>query len=345
MQKPKQTLLIILIASILLTFGITGIYFYHTYLAPNANTNNSKSLYIANDATFDMVMDSIQRHQIVRNKRTFLKVAHKKNYPKRIHSGHYTITKGMSNRQIINMLCFGWQTPVRLVFNSVRLPEDLAAKLAPQIELDSATIADALLNDSIAISYGFKRETFISMFVPNTYQVYWNTSAKSLLDRMKTEYDHFWNTARLAKAAKLGLTKVEVSILASIVMEETLAAHELPVMARVYLNRLNRHMPLQACPTVKFAMRQFDLHRILKQHVEFDSPYNTYQHLGFPPGPIRTPSIKAIDAVLNAPNNNYLYFCAKPDFSGTHNFSSTLTQHNRYAREYQRVLSKQGIYR
>lgn len=345
MFKNAKLLVAVVMALLVLVAGVFAYSYYKTYKDSNTSITENVSIYIKSGANLQMVLDSIDRYNIISDKGSFLKMVDKQGYADKIRSGHYVFTKGMSNQYMVNMLRLGWQKPVRVVYNSVRLPEHLAAKVASRIELDSVAIVNALLSDSVARHYGFTKETFMCMFIPNTYEVYWNTSLTDFLDRMRKEYDRFWTPDREAKAVKLGLTKVQVGILASIVQEETQNSSERPIIARVYMNRLNKKMAFQACPTVKFALRDFSLHRILKRHLEFNSPYNTYLYSGFPPGPICSPSIAALDDVLNAPQHSYLYFCARADFSGLHNFSTTFEQHNKYAKAYQEALSHQGIYR
>ena len=203
----------------------------------------------------------------------------------------------------------------------------------------------SLLEDStFCASYGFTCEDIKCMFIPNTYEVYWNVEAKDLFNRMKKEHTRFWNSDRIKKAESIKLTPAEVVILASIVEEETAATSELPLVAGLYINRLHRKIPLQADPTIKFAVGDFTLKRILFSHLKIDSPYNTYKHLGLPPGPLRSPSIKGIDAVLNYTKHRYLYMCAKEDFSGKHNFATTLSAHNRNAQRYRAELNRRKIY-
>ena len=211
--------------------------------------------------------------------------------------------------------------------------------------IDSIDIANLLTEKSILQEYNFTKQTLPALFIPNTYQVYWNISSKEFLNRMFKEYKRFWTEERQNKAKAIGLTPIEVSILASIVEEETNNKSEKPMVAGLYINRLKKGMPLQADPTVKFAWQDFTLRRITNKHLTIDSPYNTYKIIGLPPGPIRIPSPEGIDAVLNYSKHNYLYMCAKEDFSGTHNFASTLSEHNRNARKYWDALNKRKIYK
>lgn len=258
--------------------------------------------------------------------------------------GHYTLTKGMTFRGLIGRLRSGNQTPVKLTFNNIRTVERLAGAISKCIEADSLTMLGTLRNPDMLALYGFGKSDIISMFIPDTYQVYWTITPEELMARMNKEYERFWSArGRDDKRKKLNLSRKEVSTLASIVVEESKYAPEQPRIAGVYLNRLRKKMPLQADPTVKYALGDPSIKRILFKHLEVNSPYNTYKHTGLPPGPIYCPPISAIDAVLDYEKHNYLYFCAAPDLSGRHRFATTLTQHNANAREYAKALDKAGI--
>lgn len=261
----------------------------------------------------------------------------------RIHTGHYFIGGSESAVSVFKKFRNGLQEPVRLVVPSVRTVQQLSARLARQLMVDSATIASALRDSAVCARSGFTPETVLAMFIPNTYEVYWDMSVDGLMKRMGKEYDSFWNADRRRKADEAGLDQLQVSVLASIVDEETAVNDEKPVIAGLYINRLQRGMLLQADPTVKYAVGDFTLRRILNKHLSVDSPYNTYIYPGLPPAPIRIPTITAIDAVLNHDDNDYLYMCAKEDFSGRHNFASTLWQHNANAARYRRALNRRGI--
>ena len=264
-------------------------------------------------------------------------------YDSRVKPGNYILRPGDSMRDICLRLLSGNQTPVRLVVPSVRTLDRLASAVSKQLMTDSASIA-AILSDTLLIdSLGYTAETFPSLFLPNTYEVYWTMTPEQFIARMKKEHDRYWNAERRAKAKAQGITPEEVITLASIVDEETSKDEEKPLIAGLYLNRLHRGIPLQADPTVKFAHGKFDLRRILHAHLTIDSPYNTYKYAGLPPGPIRIPSMAAIESVLNPARHNYIYMCAKEDFSGYHNFASTLAQHNANARRYQQALNRKGI--
>jgi UPF0755 protein len=245
----------------------------------------------------------------------------------------------MSANRLINLLKSGSQTPIKLTFNNIRHIEELAVQASKYIEASEQDLLDQLLNPEIAEKYGFNKLNFISMFLPNTYEFYWNTSANQFLDRMKKEYDKFWNSERIEKAEKLELTPKEVSVLASIVQEETNKRDEMDIVAGLYLNRLERNMPLQADPTVRFAIGDFSIKRILYSHLEYESPYNTYIYSGLPPGPISMPEPITIDKVLNPKDHKYLFMCAKDDGSGYHAFARNSREHAQNARAYHRYLN------
>jgi UPF0755 protein len=266
------------------------------------------------------------------------------NKPGAVKPGRYELKSGMTNRQLINLLKSGRQSPLMLTFTNVRLRRELATKLSKQIDASPKQIDSLLSSPSYTRSLGFDTTTVLSMFIPNTYQLYWNTSAENLMQRMKKEYEKFWTPERDAAREKLGLTRVQVSTLASIVeAEQQQHADERPRIAAVYLNRLKRGMKLQADPTVVYANGDFGIKRVLNVHLQKDSPYNTYRVNGLPPGPIDLPSISSIDAVLHPEDNDYLYFCAKEDFTGYHAFATNETQHLVNARRYQAALTRAGI--
>lgn len=258
-------------------------------------------------------------------------------------TGHYVLREGDNVIDVYKMLSRGHQTPVKLVVRSVRTPELLAGRLAGQLMADSTEIMRCLSDSAVCASYGFEPHTVIAMFLENSYEVYWNMSVRGLFDRMKREYDAYWDDARRKKASSMGLTPIEVMTLASIVDEETAKTDEKPMVAGLYLNRLKRGMLLQADPTAKFASGNFSARRIYNSHLSIDSPYNTYIYPGLPPGPIRLPSRSGVESVLNYAVHDYIYMCAKEDFSGYHNFASTYSRHLANARKYRRELNHRGI--
>lgn len=259
-------------------------------------------------------------------------------------SGYYRFPAEIGNKHLIRRLQLGNETPINLSFtHAIRTPEQLAGLMGKKLLLDSVDV-QTRLNDRVYLSqFGMKPETAVCLFIPNTYEVYWTMTADQLFERMYKEYKRFWNEERLSKAENIGLSPVEVAILASIVASETNKKAEYPLIASLYLNRLRKGIALQACPTVIYAVGDFSMRRVLKRHLRIDSPYNTYTHRGLPPGPIRLARPDVIDAVLNAPKTDYLYMCANPDFSGTHVFSSSYAHHSATARQYQRELNNRRV--
>jgi UPF0755 protein len=334
------TLLLLIIIALFVAYQL-----YRAILKPNTWTKDKETafLYIPTGSDFEDLKENLYENGLVINRPTFEWLAKRKNLPTHVHPGKYTIRNNMSNDELINLLRSGKQTPVNLIFNNIRTKGEFAQKVSLEIEPDSADIIN-LINDSDYLSiFGFKPEIILTMFIPNTYQVYWNISSKELMDRMYAEYNTFWNVARRQKADALGLKPVEVSILASIVEKETNKDDEKPVIAGVYLNRLKSGWRLQADPTLVFALGDFSIKRVLNSHKVFDSPYNTYMYAGLPPGPICVPSIASIDAVLNKEDCNFLFFCARDDFSGYHVFATSNAQHEINAQKYQRALDNRNI--
>jgi UPF0755 protein len=251
----------------------------------------------------------------------------------------------MSNNKLVNMLRAGKQVPVKLVFNNIRLKEQFAGKIGKQIEADSIQLLSLLNDQQTAAKYNFTKENFLCMFIPNTYEMYWNTSPERFIEKMNRQYNEFWTNERKLVAEGIGLKPEEVIILAAIVEQETIKDDEKPTVAGVYINRLKKGMPLEADPTLKYALGDFSIQRILNKDKLVNSPYNTYLNTGLPPGPICMPSVSSINAVLNYQHHQYIFFCAKEDRSGYHNFARTLDQHMNNARAYQRALDKINIRR
>ncbi len=257
--------------------------------------------------------------------------------------GHYELREGMSVIEIVRMLKLGLQTPVRVTINNVKIPAHLAGKLARQIDADSVEILGALTSKELAREVGFDSLSLFSMFLPDTYEVYWTVEPADWVRRMRKEYDRFWTEERDQQRKRSGLSRLEVMTLASIVYEETRKADEMPRVAGVYINRLRKGMPLQADPTIKYAMQDFGLRRILHKHLKTPSPYNTYLNKGLPPSPICMPGREAIEAVLNFEKHDYLYFCARPTFDGYHNFAKSYSEHLKNARAYSAELNRRKI--
>ncbi len=253
--------------------------------------------------------------------------------------GAYKLVNEMTALQVARKLALHQQDPVRITFNNARLKEQVAGKMARPLMCDSVALLNAMLDPAFLAEANVDTANVSILFLPDTYEVYWNTAPQDLVRRMLREYNRFWTEKRQKQARELGLSPREISVLASIAEEETANRQERGVVARLYWNRLQKGMLLQADPTVKFAMGDFALKRILLKHLEVDSPYNTYRYAGLPPGPIRVVEKATIDTILNSRPNHYLYMCAKPDFSGRHNFAATLSEHLRNADAYHQALN------
>jgi UPF0755 protein len=340
---PKMGKYIIIVIAVALI--ITGLRAWQLFgYIFNENVQSDYVLYLHRGSDYETVLDSLVKNDVLYDLKGFKWVANKKDYPALVKHGRYLLRENMNSNEVVNMLRSGQQSPLKLTFNNIRFPEHLAKVVSGYIEPDSAALM-MVLSPEYAGNYGFDTDTYKAMFIPNTYEFYWTTTAREFADRMKREYDRFWNDQRRQKAEALGMTPVEVAILAAIVQEETVKEDEKPKVAGVYINRLRRSMLLQADPTVKFSVGDFTIQRVLFKHLEIDSPYNTYKYAGLPPGPITYPEISSIDAVLNFENHNYLYFCAKDDFSGYHSFARTLAEHNRNAERYRQALNNRRIFR
>lgn len=342
--KTQRIILSILCVIILLGAAAVGTAYYLFY-SPVFHPKATVYIYVDRDDTADSVYHKIDVAAGHPRMGGLKLLAQLKHYEKRIHTGRYAIRPEESAYQLMGRLQTGFQEAVNLTIGSERLISRLAGRMAQRLMVDSVEIMSYLTDTAVVRQLGYTAETLPSLFLPDTYQVYWNTSVERLIARMQREHTRFWNAEREAKAKELGMSKEEVATLASIVEEETNNRQEKPVVAGLYINRLKRGMLLQADPTVKFALQDFALRRITFDHLRTDSPYNTYIYPGLPPGPVRIPSKEGIDAVLNYTRHNYLYMCAKEDFSGTHNFASSLSQHTANARRYQQALNSRKIYR
>ena len=340
----KKFLFIILL--IIIIGGLIGAYLgYQAIYAPNVTTGEKKYtlLYIPTGADFETVKDSLYARNIIENEMYFEELAKLKNYPQNVKPGRYRIQNNMSSNELINLLRAGKQDPVNVTFNNVRTLDVLAGRVSDKIEADSAAIMELVTDEQFINKYGKNKETILSLFIPDTYEFYWNTDAEGFVNRMAEEYKNYWNNERTSKAENLKMTPEEVATLASIVEHETYKNDDKPKIAGVYLNRLEIGMPLQADPTLIWALGDFSIKRVLNVHKEIESPYNTYKNRGLPPGPIGIPSKSSIDAVLNYEDHDYLYFVAKADFSGYSDFSKTYDEHLRKARLYQQELNKRNI--
>lgn len=348
MKKRTAIRYILIIVGI--TILVAGVFLFEQYYRLEISNFEAKdgqqhSYHIYPGATIDSVMQLLEEDYDIAGESDFY--LHAKlltfNHPE---PGHYTFDAQIANQDIINRLKFGLQTPVNITWNNyVRTNQDLAAKVTKHLMLDSTQLVHLLDSNAYLAQYGFDKETVRCLFIPNTYQVYWNTTPDALFARMQREYNTFWNDSRKQKADSLGLTPIEVAIVASIVEGESHNKKEMPLIASLYLNRIHKGMLLQACPTVKYAVGDFKLKRILNRHLAIDSPYNTYKYPGLPPGPIRCPAPTTIDMVLNAPKTDYLFMCASPELNNTHIFSSTFGKHAAAAVQYRHTMDTMKINR
>ena len=339
----KHIKLIVALVLVILLIVASGIGAYRLIWATNFMPAKTVYIYIDERKDFDDLCAQLKDSAGCRRIESFKRLCALYGYPRAMRTGRYAVKAGMNNKALLDDLRRGHQVATRITFNNIRLKEDLARRLSDQLMFEKEELTRLLDDSAYCDSLGFTTETIPTLFIPNTYEVYWNISPQQLIRRMKREHDSFWTSDRLSKAKEIGLTPVEVSILASIVEEETAATDEYPIVAGLYLNRLRKGIPLQADPTVKFAVGDFSLRRILFEHLAVDSPYNTYKYKGLPPGPLRIPTIRGLEGVLNYTRHSYLYMCAKEDFSGRHNFAKTLAEHNRNASRYQAALNRRGI--
>ena len=353
MSKKKGSLFIKVILWLLfftLVAGATAAYIGYRWLYyPNVllGDERSKIIFIPTGSTYDDVLRILSENKILKNERSFTRLAELKKYKDKVKPGRYRVLNNISNNELINLLRSGMQEEVTVTFTNIRTKEQLVTRVCKRLEADSTELRELLDNSEyLKDNFGLKSETILTLFIPNTYQFNWNTSSKQFMQRMQTEYKKFWTAQRKQEAQAINLSQSQVSILASIIQsEQQQFPEERPVIAGLYLNRLRITMPLQSDPTVIYATGDFTINRVLDKDKEIDSPYNTYLHIGLTPGPIYIPEISSIDAVLNYQKNDYLYMCAKEDFSGKHNFARTLAEHNRNAQRYRSALNKGRIMR
>jgi UPF0755 protein len=321
---------------------------YQQVYQPNVTLKNAtdKYFYVHSDYGFDDVVHDLYEKGYIINRESFEFVSEKKSgFKNNIHSGRYLLKEGMNNNQLVDLFRSGETVPVKVTFNNVRTKEDLAGKISKNLECDSLEVLSLINSPEFVAKYGFNQKTILTLFLPNTYQFNWATTAEDAVKRMAGEYKKFWTAERKAKAKKLNLSQSEVAILASIVQaEQTVHADERPKVAGLYINRLRIGMALQSDPTLVYGLGDFTIRRVLNKHKDVNSRYNTYKYKGLPPGPINLPNIKSLDAVLNYESHNYIFMCAKEDFSGYHNFAKNYNQHLIYARKYQRELNRRKIY-
>ncbi|HRH54139.1 MAG TPA: endolytic transglycosylase MltG [Chitinophagales bacterium] len=345
--KRKTVIIVAVIIAFLGIIGVgSGYTVYLRVMVPNVAVQEDVSLYVKPTFNLDSILVQTQKLQLFKNEGSFEWWAKRQNLGNNLVAGRYVITPGMSNRAIVNLLMSGRQTPVNVTFNNIRTKADFAGRIGEQLIADSSDFVAYFDSSAYFSTLGLNKDNFMTIFIPNTYELYWNTDAEGFVKRMAKEHDNFWTPTRRDKAEKIGLTPEQVYILASIVYSENdKAADEAPRIAGVYMNRINKGMKLEADPTVKFAIGNFAIKRILFADLEIESPYNTYKHVGLPPGPIHMPPIAYIDAVLNYEHHEYIFMCANGDGSGYHLFAKTLAEHNRNRDIYIATLNKQGIRR
>ena len=342
MIKKKILIPLIVFSTILTT---SSVYIYQMLYSPNFLINQpSKTIIIEENTDFKKLTNLLIKDTILNDVLSFSFLSKLMEYRDNIRYGAYRIKSNMSNLEVISMLRSGNQTPISITFAYARKMDDLAGSLTKNIKLSKKEFLNHI-NQNIDNLFGFNENNIIGMFLPDTYEVYWDISSQKLIEKMYKEYNKFWDNERNEKLKKIGLNKKEVSVLASIVASETNKLDEADRIAGVYINRLRKNMLLQADPTLVYAANDYSIKRVLNKHKKIQSPYNTYINKGLPPGPIRLTPKNYIDAVLNYEEHKYLFFCAKDDFSGYHEFARTLTQHNKNARKFQRALNKRKIYR
>lgn len=345
-QSTGLTRKFIIALGIIILIGLSGtiIFYYLRYFGPNV-TDNEKYLYIRTGADYDEVYKKIRDEKIVKDTVTFNWAAHNMKYVGRVKPGRYRLTPGMSNRKFVNMLKAGNQEAVTLSFHNLRLKEQFAAFVGKNLEPDSAAIIHLLDSADFVKQYGFTTDNVYTTFLPDSYEIYWNTTPEKFFKRMYDQYEKFWTPERKQKAAALNLNPAQVSVLASIVDAEALHDDEMPTIAGLYLNRLKKGQKLQSDPTVIFAKKDFTIKRVLNRDLITNSPYNTYMYVGLPPGPIMMPSINAIKAVLDYKKSDYIYMCAKADGSGYHAFANNEAEHKANAHKFQQYLNERNIKR
>lgn len=341
----KILIVIVVLGAVVMSFIMWQIY-QIAFVENTAFENREAHIYIRTGSTFQDVATDLE--PLLKNIKSFEKLAYQKQYVDNIKSGHFIIQKGMTNNDIITILR-SKNIPVRVKFNNQERLENLAGVISKQIEADSLSLLQTMLDDNFLEETGLNKENALTLYIPNTYEFYWNTSAEGFRERMKSENERFWNENRKEKAKNINLTKEEVISLAAIVQKETAMVDERARVAGVYINRLKIGMLLQADPTIIYAIKKEEndfnqqIKRVLYSDLEIDSPYNTYKYPGIPPGPIAMPDISSIDAVLNPEKHDYLYFVADVEDFGYHKFSKTLAQHNVNKQAYIRWLNSQGL--
>lgn len=344
-MKKKSSVSTLFFLFILTSLFCLSYYIFFSDNIQDIPGEDQRILYIHTGESYPDVLDSLNSQNVLNNPYTFGWVAGLMGYAHRVHPGKYIVSRHCGNLMLIRRLRSGLQDAVKITFSNIEDKNELADKISAKLEAPEQDLLDLFKDPGLLDSLHLTEASFPTIFITNTYEFYWNTSARQFIGRMLKEYRKFWTEERLAKARALGLSPAEVSILASVIQKESNHYDEYPLIAGVYLNRLRKGMPLQADPTVLFAMHKIGLqHRVYSQDLKMESPYNTYLHRGLPPGPICLPEIKSIDLTLDAQKHNYMYFCAKPDFSGYHVFAATWEEHLQNARQYQKALNEHNIH-
>lgn len=341
-MKKKKILIIIILCVILLACIVGGV-FFKTFFAENVQ-NRETVVVVPPGADFEQVMDTLRKHEVLKSEASFKKTAEVLKY-KTIRIGKYDISACRTNLDLVRLLRRGQHYPVKFTFNNLRTVDQLVERVGHKFFFEPEELSALLHDGSYLQKFGLSDTTAVCLFIPNTYELYYDITAEDFLERMSGYYDQFWNNQRLRFADTIGLTPVQVATLASIVEEENMRPSEKAIIAGLYINRLNKGMLLQSDPTVKFAIGDFARKRILNADLQVDSPYNTYKYKGLPPGPIRIPEASTMDSVLHYRHHNYLYMCAKEDFSGYHNFTASAAEHARNAARYRAALNARNIKR
>ncbi len=347
MAKKKLIFRVVwgIVAALFIIVAFMGVLIYKKIYTPNifSSKNASQYLFIPTGTDFNGLVKILDDGNLLIDEASFRWTAHQMKYDTKVKPGKYKLAQRMSNKDLITLLRSGKQTPVNVIFNNIRTKEQLAQRVSEQIEAPQQAVLNLLNDFDFTKKMGFTSDNILSMFLPNTYELYWNTSADKFIQRMKKEYDKFWTADRLLKAKKINLTPVQISVIASIVQLESNRESEKPTIAGVYINRYKKDWKLEADPTLVYALGDFTVTRVLNVYKEIESPYNTYKYKGLPPGPICLPTINSLNAVLNYTTHTYMYFCAKEDFSGYHSFASTYSKHLENARRFQKAMDRRGI--
>lgn len=343
-KKKSNKLKIIFFSVVAGLVILLGVFVVYNKYVLSSFSDYSFRVYVRPTTTYNEIIDTLSNNVTKENVGKFKNISKFDKYENKIKPGSYLVDTWMNVFDVYRNLSTGKQTPVNVSFNNIRTIDNFSKKVSSQLMFENEDLIKALNSQAIQEKYGFTKEEFVSMFLPDTYQFYWTVSVDDFLNRMKREYDKFWNEERVKKAENLGLTPTQVSTIASIAEEETNNVKERGVVGRLYMNRVQKNMPLQADPTVKFALQDFSLRRIKNEHLKVNSPYNTYKNPGLPPGPIKIPSKTTIDSILDSEPHDFIYMCAKEDFSGLHNFAVTYKEHMQNAAKYRNALNKRKIY-